>query len=240
MIKFFRKTRQNLLSEGKTKTYLKYAIGEIALVVIGILIALQINNWNTENKKSDTEFEILKAMKENLNSDIQDMEVNLDTYSVGLKSTAQVLNSFNIPSYDNDSINIYYGNLKDTAFFIETTSAYENLKNIGFEIIRNDSLKKKIMDIYGKQYQFIENLENRHSDFVYSQLHPSLRNNFITESITTAYPVNISELKKNQQFKELLKSNIGWLYYLMAIYNDTKDEVKTLVEQIDHRLKQLK
>ena len=66
MIKFFRKTRQNLLSEGKTKTYLKYAIGEIALVVIGILIALQINNWNTENKQSDTEFEILKALKENL------------------------------------------------------------------------------------------------------------------------------------------------------------------------------
>lgn len=46
MIKFFKKIRQNLLSEGKTGNYLKYAIGEIILVVIGILIALQINNWN--------------------------------------------------------------------------------------------------------------------------------------------------------------------------------------------------
>jgi len=51
MIKFFRKIRQNLLSEGKTGKYLKYAIGEIVLVVIGILIALSINNWN-ENRKS--------------------------------------------------------------------------------------------------------------------------------------------------------------------------------------------
>ena len=50
MIKFFRKIRQNLLSEGKTGKYFKYAIGEIILVVIGILIALQINNWN-ENRK---------------------------------------------------------------------------------------------------------------------------------------------------------------------------------------------
>jgi len=50
MIKFFRKIRQNLLSEGKTGKYFKYAIGEIVLVVIGILIALQINNWN-ENRK---------------------------------------------------------------------------------------------------------------------------------------------------------------------------------------------
>lgn len=51
MIKFFRTIRQNLLSEGKTGKYLKYAIGEIILVVIGILIALQINNWNEERKQ---------------------------------------------------------------------------------------------------------------------------------------------------------------------------------------------
>ena len=51
MIKFFRKIRQNLLSEDKTVKYLKYAIGEIMLVVIGIVIALQINNWN-ENRKN--------------------------------------------------------------------------------------------------------------------------------------------------------------------------------------------
>jgi len=56
MIKFFRNIRQNLLNEGKTSKYLKYAIGEIILVVIGILIALQINNWNNERQvKIETE-----------------------------------------------------------------------------------------------------------------------------------------------------------------------------------------
>jgi len=53
MIKFFRKIRQNLLSEGKTGKYLKYAIGEIILVVIGILIAVQINSWYTALKKDE-------------------------------------------------------------------------------------------------------------------------------------------------------------------------------------------
>ncbi|WP_437395370.1 DUF6090 family protein [Flagellimonas lutimaris] len=55
MIKFFRKVRQRLLSEGKTGKYLKYAIGEIILVVIGIVIALQLNNWN-ESRKNEDEF----------------------------------------------------------------------------------------------------------------------------------------------------------------------------------------
>lgn len=55
MIKFFRNIRQNLLNEGKTSKYFKYAIGEIILVVIGILIALQINNWNEGRKDHNTE-----------------------------------------------------------------------------------------------------------------------------------------------------------------------------------------
>ena len=60
MIKFFRHIRKNLLMENKTSKYFKYAIGEIILVVIGILIALQINNWN-EQRKVNTQVEELFA-----------------------------------------------------------------------------------------------------------------------------------------------------------------------------------
>ena len=55
MIKFFRRIRQRLLSENKFSKYLLYAIGEIVLVVIGILIALQINNWNEDKKNNRLE-----------------------------------------------------------------------------------------------------------------------------------------------------------------------------------------
>lgn len=73
MIKFFRKIRQNLLSEGRTGKYLKYAVGEIILVVIGILIAIQLNNLNEYRKERNKEFSFLQKLKEDVNLDIRDL-----------------------------------------------------------------------------------------------------------------------------------------------------------------------
>ncbi len=69
MIKFFRKIRQNLLSEGKTGKYFKYAIGEIVLVIIGILIALQLNEWNGQRIE-------IKTLNNNLEYIIEDLIVD--------------------------------------------------------------------------------------------------------------------------------------------------------------------
>ena len=70
MMKFFIKVRQKLLSDNKFRKYLVYAIGEILLVVIGILIALQVNNWNEYNKERILEIEILEEIRENLLKDL--------------------------------------------------------------------------------------------------------------------------------------------------------------------------
>ena len=77
MIKFFRKIRQNLLSEGKTGKYFKYAIGEIILVVIGILIALSINNWNESRKELDSELQLYSNLLSDLNSEYSSIEEQL-------------------------------------------------------------------------------------------------------------------------------------------------------------------
>ncbi len=69
MIKFYRKIRHKLLSENKLRKYLFYAIGEIILVVIGILIALQINNWNEKQKAKRTTYTYVENLIEDLNKD---------------------------------------------------------------------------------------------------------------------------------------------------------------------------
>jgi predicted choloylglycine hydrolase len=71
MITFFRKIRKNLLAEGSTSKYLKYSIGEILLVVIGILIALQINNWNEDNNERKVEVDYIQNVLEDLEDDLE-------------------------------------------------------------------------------------------------------------------------------------------------------------------------
>ena len=84
MIKFFRKIRQNLLSEGKTGKYLKYAIGEIILVVIGILIAVQINKLNEASKNRQLEKNYLHGIIQNLDQDIISLQnhIYVQTYKL--------------------------------------------------------------------------------------------------------------------------------------------------------------
>jgi len=85
MLKFFRKIRQRLLSENKFNKYLIYAIGEIILVVIGILIALQINNWNIKQTEQ-------KTIKEYAESLIQDLEEDISMSNIILSQTIRISN----------------------------------------------------------------------------------------------------------------------------------------------------
>ena len=77
MIKFFRNIRHQLINQGKTSNYLKYAIGEIVLVVVGILIALSINNWNQDRQDNISELNFYLNFKEQLTEDMYEIKGNI-------------------------------------------------------------------------------------------------------------------------------------------------------------------
>jgi hypothetical protein len=94
MIKFFRKIRQNLLSEGKTGKYLKYAIGEIVLVIIGILIALSINTWNEDRKLRIEEHKYLKDLQVEMASNINELGEILEVQQRSYDMAQQIAKLF--------------------------------------------------------------------------------------------------------------------------------------------------
>ncbi|WP_445385784.1 DUF6090 family protein [Robiginitalea sp. IMCC44478] len=100
MIKFFRKIRENLISENQFNKYLLYAIGEIILVVIGILIALQINNWNEQKRERRIEQEYLISLKSEFNT-------NLEKVNISIAKAKDILNGVNglIALFDKDVSN---------------------------------------------------------------------------------------------------------------------------------------
>jgi len=140
MIKFFRKIRQNLLSENKFSKYLIYALGEIILVVIGILIALQLNNLNENKKNNVFEKEILSQIKENLKNDksvLKKIEMN---FSKAISSSDKILNA-KVSQKTEDSIKIWLGSIIQFDRFQPLTNAYEVVKSNGLDRISNKQLR---------------------------------------------------------------------------------------------------
>jgi hypothetical protein len=140
MINFFRKIRENLLAEGKTSKYLKYAVGEIFLVVIGILIALQINNWNESRKDEAFEQEILKQIQENLSNDRLALEGIERNFNSAIESAGVILNTTDSQDIE-DSVHILLGKIIQFDRFQPLTNAYEVLKSNGLDKISNKDLR---------------------------------------------------------------------------------------------------
>lgn len=91
MIKFFRKIRQNMIKENRASKYLLYAIGEIVLVVIGILIALSINNWNENNKLVKKEANLLISLQKEIEININILKFNIEYNSAIITATTNFL-----------------------------------------------------------------------------------------------------------------------------------------------------
>jgi hypothetical protein len=165
MINFFRKIRKKMADDSKPLKYIRYAIGEIVLVVIGILIALQINNWNETRQIKKVEKEILNVLLEDLNSakkfseqyikseqsylDIIEKILNNDTIKIVLKSKNKTVEYFNKAFWDFE-------------IQIPVINTYSDLKNAGkIAIIQNDSIRDRLSILESNIYNLDKLIQDR-------------------------------------------------------------------------------
>ncbi|MCK5400695.1 MAG: hypothetical protein KAJ28_03595 [Flavobacteriaceae bacterium] len=151
MIKFFRKIRQNLIMENKTSKYLKYAIGEILLVVIGILIALQINNWNEERKNRILEADYYCQFLEDINQDALEIKKQLDINELRIKNSNKFISLMQQSSFTQfDVIQAMLGAISKTTFtFQPSKAAFEDLKSSGnLGLLKDITIKNKLIAYY--------------------------------------------------------------------------------------------
>ncbi|MEO0902951.1 MAG: DUF6090 family protein [Bacteroidota bacterium] len=176
-MKLFRKIRRELLSEGKTRKYLAYALGEIVLVVIGILIALQINNWNEKEQLKGEELKTLKSLKESIKINIGELHTALNAQIRRNQSLQEVLftNITKHPVVYLDSIII--SNVRNHTFD-PSTGIYNAMINSGrIELISNDSLKNRISKLYDRVKDYQES-EDEITAYTQAHLEPYFIENY--------------------------------------------------------------
>ena len=140
MIKFFRKIRKELLNEGKTTKYLKYAIGEVILVVIGILIALSVNNWNEIRKQRIEEIGLLRNLKTDFEIKTKQLQeeyeinkkLNANTIRFMMSQLNHQVETFDLKDY------LYFGDYYPTSTHINSLEVA--LDGNSVNIFRSDSL----------------------------------------------------------------------------------------------------
>jgi hypothetical protein len=97
MIGFFRKIRRKLADDNKPMKYMRYAVGEILLVMVGILLALQVNNWNEERKTANVEIQVLKGIQIDLKVDLDWIDKVIMTFKRKLTYFKMVDPNFPFP-----------------------------------------------------------------------------------------------------------------------------------------------
>ncbi len=246
MIKFFRKFRQKLLSENKFSKYLIYAIGEIILVVIGILIALGINNNNQYKKNRKIEFTVLQKMTDDLKKDslsfsnllAREMAFDKDIDSIYLWLDEQnESNLFKIvPKMES---------LGSSSIFYPNTGTYDEATSSGlFNNIINDSLRSEIFDYYRSVLNNKNDIVTNH--YQMNQIVPELSNIIfgsrqVTQMVTgwdnpNLETLTINSLYKNYKFYKILvwrKANSG---YLIGNWSELQEKSLKLQENIKAEL----
>ena len=235
MIKFFRKIRQNLLMENKTGKYFKYAIGEIVLVVIGILIALSINNWNEDRKQKETLHSIYQIIKDDISTDIIEINAFINEYELVRKPAFEIVLNKN-PSKE------AYTNNPEYLTVLDGFKDFEINKR-GFELLKNQMDNSSI----GQQ-----NLASKINLFYNQHL---IEINVSYSEMTTAFTNNLNAYKELPWlstfllYKEtdeaidymidnpLQKNRIAIYYLVYRIYVNELQKFKTngeeIIKQID-------
>ena len=168
-----------MINENKVSKYLLYAIGEIILVVVGILIAFQVNQWKQDQENKAIEKEILSNIKDALLTDLQrTITFNIDESDLRILVTKALIDSKSSRIKIPDSVHKYYIKMGMNRAFNPVIIPFKILESKGLDLISNDKLKYDIVNIYtleyGKVFNQIENETNNLRD-VYR---PEIRKHF--------------------------------------------------------------
>lgn len=261
MMPFFRKIRYRLAKDNQFFKYSRYAIGEILLVVIGILIALQVNNWNEDKNTKKIEHKLLQELKTDLEETRTDLLTDMDKAQYELLVIDSLYQQIQKDRAENNPrpIRISMQFIYNRSRLVPKKSAYESLQAFGINLISDDRLRKSITDLYELQLVRVDELEKYIKEILEQGFVPhlidvskptddcldckSLEELFSKGSArnTKYYHVNAPNLGANfyqvdhpdDKLLHLLKIKYMAYSALASLYTATQESVDDLIDGID-------
>jgi hypothetical protein len=231
MLRIFRNIRKQLASENKVMAYLRYAIGEILLVVIGILIALQINNWNEVRKNATIEEEIISNLHEEF---IQNGLVLKEVTEVFNKSEQSCYQLMNLMNKDRNYLSRF--NIDSLLYWSIDFTSFNPSNNVFDEVLQSGRLGLiKNKDLVNSLFDWKRKLDNTQSNyfirqkFIEEQIMPYLIDNISFKNIDrhgpmqwkkpTEFNTDYSIIFSDRKFENLVDNN---LYHLSLLRDEYK------------------
>lgn len=216
MINFFRKIRKKLADNNQFFKYSRYAIGEIVLVVVGILIALQINTWNRARQDQNEAHKILLSLKHEIETNKSIIDVSIDFYRKRLNAIKRIRILFNAnQKVTLDSLEVMISNIATDWKYEPVNSIIESIVSSGkIDLIENDSVKNAL--------KYWNTGMNKHDELYKSQ--DELWKAKIEPIIYENYPLVVFDTILNSKFR----ANTD------AIFNNLKNE--NLFFVFEHRV----
>jgi hypothetical protein len=248
MIKFFRNIRQNLLMENKTVKYFKYAIGEIVLVVIGILIALSINNWNEHRKSRLQEVNILTKLNTDLKANLIEIKGLKDMTEKRIKASQTILNYFEERKAIDDNLKLSFELINTDDLFNNANTAYKYIENQGVNILTNDSILSKITWMYERDFKNISNREKTNWQILTDDLRPLMdiylevsepQDKLFNEVYELNKPIDMKALSENKQFKNVIVRNMNFMLLRLRWQTETLIELEELIQEVELEIQYL-
>jgi len=208
MFTFLRKIRKSLIDSGSKRKYLLYALGEIALVVIGILIALQINNWNEKSKTDQYELRLLQGLSNSIQNYLHDWNYILSQNHEGDSIYYVIVNFLENSLPYSKSLNRDFHKALRGWYHELNITAFETIKGYGLNFIESQKTVDHISDMYERWHKIYAKTNENRNAFYNSVAGPYLFDHFkrrIGESGSEFVPIDPTELINDHKFRSILE-----------------------------------
>ena len=155
MIPLLRKIRKKMADDNKPIQYARYAIGEVILVVIGILIALQINNWNEERKESLAIKNVLIEIKEDLIQDKAELERNLKLRTEDFEAQKRIIHVLETNSSFDENVRSDLGRIHLARNVFSASKGYDLLKELNLGALKDKELRILLTRYYERDIAWV-------------------------------------------------------------------------------------